>query len=182
MTSRCLVRHFFVRGARSITPSETFNQHAGEKRRTDMNSRRVQGQRKGPEGRSDTTIFPSITPAATASIATGRHPAAHGVAGMSRLNPDSGQVSNFRRRRSDGAPRRSGGLRGRFLTDQFLTELNGNRLLAPTLMQTASRHGLTEDVRVNLKCPRRNRIDGGIDSVSAQPSALLGHPPVAASP
>jgi predicted AlkP superfamily pyrophosphatase or phosphodiesterase len=41
------------------------------------------------------SIFPSITPAATASIVTGRYPSAHGIAGMSWLNPTTQRISYF---------------------------------------------------------------------------------------
>ena len=39
------------------------------------------------------SIFPSITPAATASIVTGQYPAGHGISGMSWWNPNTGEVS-----------------------------------------------------------------------------------------
>jgi hypothetical protein len=84
-----------------------------------------------------TSIFPSITPAATASIVTGRHPADHGIAGMSWLNPEEGDVSYFG---DDVATVLQRGPAD-FLS-RFLIELNGDRLRAPTIMQTAERHGI----------------------------------------
>ena len=110
-----------------------------------------------------TSIFPSITPAATASIITGRHPAAHGIAGMSWLNPRDGQVSYFgddvatvlRRGPAD------------FLR-AFLVRLNGDRLRAATLLQTVPAHGRSAasinylmfkgDVRHHAEVPRVLRL------------------------
>lgn len=76
------------------------------------------------------TMFPSVTPAATASIVTGSHPADQGIAEMSWLNPSSRQVSYF----GDdvGSVLR---LRPTHFARSFLVRLNGDRLLAPTLMQ-----------------------------------------------
>ena len=83
------------------------------------------------------SIFPSITPAATASIITGRYPQEHGITGMSWWNADTGDVSYFGDDIWTVAQR---GL-GKFMRD-FLIQLNDKRLLATTLFQTAERHGL----------------------------------------
>lgn len=82
------------------------------------------------------SIFPSITPAATASIVTGRYPAQHGIAGMSWWNPASGEVSYFGDDVSTVLQRGIGDfLRG------FLLRLNGERLQAPTLFELVERQG-----------------------------------------
>ena len=82
------------------------------------------------------SIFPSITPAATASIVTGRYPHAHGIAGMSWWDPATDRVSYYGDEVWTVLQR---GL-GTFMRD-FLLRLNGERLQAPTLFQTAERHG-----------------------------------------
>ena len=41
------------------------------------------------------SVFPSITPAATASIVTGRYPEGHGIAGMSWWDPSTDRVSYY---------------------------------------------------------------------------------------
>jgi hypothetical protein len=82
------------------------------------------------------SIFPSITPAATASIITGRYPARHGITGMSWWNPATQEISYY------GDDVRTILRLGvdRFVTD-FLSRLNGDRLAALTLFETVERHG-----------------------------------------
>lgn len=82
------------------------------------------------------SIFPSITPAATASIMTGEYPAAHGIAGMSWWNASTDEVSYF------GDDVRTVLRRGAgdFVRD-FLLRLNGDRLQAPTIFQLVERNG-----------------------------------------
>src|SRR5688572_23788178 len=76
------------------------------------------------------TIFPSITPAATSSIATGCYPAEHGIAGASWYDEARGTVAyygdDFWTITKEGY--------GAFLRD-FLVQLNGPRLKAPTLFE-----------------------------------------------
>lgn len=82
------------------------------------------------------SVFPSITPAATASIITGRYPAEHGIGGMSWWNPETREVSYFG---DDVRTILKRGI-GDFL-HAFLFRLNGEYLQAPTLFQIVERHG-----------------------------------------
>lgn len=85
------------------------------------------------DGRS---IFPSITPAATSTIITGRYPCDHGIAGASWFDEARDEVAyygdDFWTILQEGT--------GHFFRD-FLLRLNGERLLAPTLFQTVERAG-----------------------------------------
>jgi hypothetical protein len=82
------------------------------------------------------TIFPSITPAATTSIATGAYPAEHGIGGASWYDEGRGEVVYYGddfwviARQGFGA----------FLRE-FLLHLNGERLTAPTLFEMVERAG-----------------------------------------
>lgn len=82
------------------------------------------------------SIFPSITPAATSSIITGRYPCDHGIAGASWYDEVRDDVAyygdDFWTILKEGT--------GRFFED-FLLRLNGSRLKAPTLFQTVERAG-----------------------------------------
>lgn len=80
------------------------------------------------------SIFPSITPAATASIVTGRYPAQHGIGGMSWWDPASDHVFYFG---DDVRTVLRRGI-GAFLRD-FLLQLNGDRLRSPTMFQLVER-------------------------------------------
>jgi len=84
------------------------------------------------------SIFHSITPAATASIVTGRYPAQHGILGMSWWNPDTRDVFYL------GADVGTIVKRGvdDFLS-RFLLGLNGDRLQAPTLFSLVERQHRT---------------------------------------
>lgn len=82
------------------------------------------------------SIFPSITPAGTASIVTGEYPSQHGVCGMSWWNPSTGDVSYY----GDDVWTIMQRGPGEFLRD-FLLRLNGERLKAPTVFQLAEREG-----------------------------------------
>ena len=77
-----------------------------------------------------TSIFPSITPAATTSIVTGRYPADHGIAGAFWYEPERETVAYYGydfwvilRRGIDD-----------FVND-FLVRLNQDRLRAATLFE-----------------------------------------------
>jgi hypothetical protein len=82
------------------------------------------------------SIFPSITPAATASIVTGRYPARHGIAGMSWIDPSTHRITYF------GDDVRTVLKRGlKDFLHGFLLRLNGEWLQAPTLFELVERHG-----------------------------------------
>ena len=82
------------------------------------------------------TMFPSITPAATASIITGHYPAGSGIVGASWFDESADRVAYFG---DDFWVVAREGFR-HFLND-FLTGLNGERLKAPTLFQHVERAG-----------------------------------------
>lgn len=90
----------------------------------------------GEMHQASTTIFPSITPAATTSIVTGCYPAEHGIAGASWLDEAENSVAYYG---DDFWVIAREGL-GAFVRD-FLAGLNGDRLLAPTLFEIAERAG-----------------------------------------
>jgi hypothetical protein len=81
-------------------------------------------------------VFPSITPAATASIATGRNPCDHGIVGTYWYDPATNDVAYHG---DDVAVIFNKGA-GRFFED-FLVKLNGDRLLAKTIFQIAEAAG-----------------------------------------
>ncbi|MEX2271102.1 MAG: alkaline phosphatase family protein [Vicinamibacterales bacterium] len=83
------------------------------------------------------SIFPSITPAATCSIATGRYPVQSGIGGAAWYERDRDKLHYYG---DDFWVIALEGF-GSFLRD-FLEELNGDRLRAPTLFQTVERAGL----------------------------------------
>lgn len=84
------------------------------------------------------SIFPSITPAATASITTGCYPVDHGVAGAFWYDQVEDQIAYFG---ADIWVMLRAGL-DQYLND-FLVRLNGELLLQPTLFERVERHGLT---------------------------------------
>lgn len=84
-----------------------------------------------------TSIFPSITPAATASIATGHYPVQSGIGGASWYERDRDELHYYG---DDFWVIAREGF-GAFLSD-FLEKLNGDRLRAPTLFQTIERAGI----------------------------------------
>jgi arylsulfatase A-like enzyme len=79
---------------------------------------------------SSTTIFPSITPAATTSILTGEYPASNGILGASWYDKATRNVAYYG---DDFWVIAREGFRA-FL-DDFLVGLNGERLAAPTLFE-----------------------------------------------
>lgn len=85
-----------------------------------------------------TSIFPSITPAATASIATGCYPREHGVSGAYFYDRDEDRVHYYG---DDFWVLMTEGM-GRFFED-FLVELNLRRLSAPTIYEHVERAGLS---------------------------------------
>ena len=82
------------------------------------------------------TMFPSITPAATATIITGHYPAHSGIVGASWYDEAAEKVAYFG---DDFWVVAREGFRA-FLRD-FLVGLNGDRLKAPTLFQMVERAG-----------------------------------------
>jgi hypothetical protein len=84
------------------------------------------------------TMFPSITPAATATIITGQYPARSGIVGASWYDEAAEKVAYFG---DDFWVVAREGFRA-FLRD-FLVGLNGDRLKAPTLFQLVERAGKT---------------------------------------
>ncbi|HEX7283481.1 MAG TPA: alkaline phosphatase family protein [Vicinamibacterales bacterium] len=84
------------------------------------------------------TMFPSITPAATATIITGHYPARSGIVGASWYDEAAEKVAYFG---DDFWVVAREGFRA-FLRD-FLVGLNGDRLKAPTLFQLVERAGKT---------------------------------------
>ena len=86
---------------------------------------------------SSTAVFPSITPAATSSIITGRYPQDHGIAGDYWYNVENGDVAYFG---SDFQVVWKHGM-GVFF-DDFLVKLNHQRLKSKTLFQQVEQSGL----------------------------------------
>jgi hypothetical protein len=84
------------------------------------------------------TIFPSITPAATTSIATGCYPAEHGIAGASWYDEARQEIAYYG---DDFWVIAREGF-GAFIRD-FLIRLNGDRLRVPTLFEMIERSGRT---------------------------------------
>jgi len=89
---------------------------------------------RGALHESSASIFPSITPAATSSIATGCYPAEHGIAGASWYDERREEVAYYG---DDFWVIAREGVRC-FLED-FLLRLNGDRLRAPTMFQMIER-------------------------------------------
>ena len=90
----------------------------------------------GEMHQESTTIFPSITPAATTSIITGCYPAEHGIAGASWFDEARQEIAYYG---DDFWVIAKEGF-GRFLRD-FLVRLNGDRLKAPTMFELVERGG-----------------------------------------
>ncbi|HXW04387.1 MAG TPA: alkaline phosphatase family protein [Vicinamibacterales bacterium] len=116
------------------------------------------------------SIFPSITPAATASIVTGRYPARHGIAGMSWWNPSSGQVAYY----GDDVWTVLKRGPGEFLRD-FLLRLNGERLRSPTMFEVVERQGL------RAACFNHLIFRGDVEHELTQPILLQLLPSVGSS-
>lgn len=115
------------------------------------------------------SIFPSITPAATTTIVTGRYPMDHGIAGMSWFDPSTGRLSYF----GDDIWTIARRGFGEFLRG-FLLRLNDDLLKAPTLFQIAERQGRSAacfnhlifrgDVAHRVKMPWLLRLLPGVSS------------------
>lgn len=83
------------------------------------------------------TIFPSITPPALASIATGRYPDAHGIVGMHWYDEDTNEViyygDDFRVVLERGLDK---------FIQEWLVKLNHERLQSETVFQMVERAGM----------------------------------------
>ena len=82
------------------------------------------------------SIFPSITPAATASIITGEYPARSGIIGAAWYDEPQDQVFYY----GDDLWVIGAEGFGAFLRN-FLVHLNGDRLIAPTLFEVVEQQG-----------------------------------------
>jgi hypothetical protein len=110
-------------------------------------------------------IFPSITPAALASIVTGKYPKDHGIAGAYWYDPDTEEVAYY----GDDLWVVLGRGIGGFVRD-FLFKLNHQRLKSETIFQKVERAGLRAaclnylmfrgDVAHQLKVPLPIRLLG----------------------
>ncbi len=119
---------------------------------------------------SSVSIFPSITPAATTTIATGAYPAEHGIAGASWYDEARDEVAYYG---DDFWTIAREGF-GEFVRD-FLLRLNGDRLRAPTLFQMIERSGRTAASLNYLvfrgSQPHRVRIPGLMAALPGVPLA-----------
>lgn len=83
------------------------------------------------------SMFPSITPAATATLLTGRYPDGHGIAGAAWHDDEQGRVIYYS---TDVWTVLREGMENFF--EDFLYQLNHRRLQAPTLFEHVERAGL----------------------------------------
>ena len=102
------------------------------------------------------TIFPSITPAATSTLITGAYPAEHGIAGAAWYDEARNEVAYYG---DDFWVIAREGF-GPFLRD-FLVRLNGDRLTAPTVMEMVERTGRTSGCLNYLvyRGPNRHKVN-----------------------
>ncbi|QDT83869.1 alkaline phosphatase family protein [Gimesia chilikensis] len=91
-----------------------------------------------------TSIFPSITPAATCTIATGAYPFEHGISGAYWYDRTKDEVAFFG---SDLTAIMNEGM-GEYLND-FQIKLNMERLLVPTIFELIEQHGSLSDAVIN---------------------------------
>ncbi|QDT90228.1 alkaline phosphatase family protein [Gimesia algae] len=92
-----------------------------------------------------TSIFPSITPAATCTLATGAYPFEHGISGAYWYDRDWDEIAYFG---SDLQAIMNEGM-GRYIND-FQIKLNRDRLLVPTIFEYIEQHGSLTDAVVNF--------------------------------
>lgn len=88
--------------------------------------------------RDSTAVFPSVTPAATASLVTGEYPATHGIAGAHWIDEEAESVAYYG---DDLWVILREGIDD-FLND-FLVTLNYERLLVPGVFREVERSGRT---------------------------------------
>jgi hypothetical protein len=91
----------------------------------------------GEMHQASVSIFPSITPAATASIITGEYPAGHGIVGAAWYEQSKDEIAYY----GDDLWVIGAEGFGAFLRD-FLVHLNGDRLVAPTLFESIEQQGM----------------------------------------
>ena len=124
---------------------------------------------------ASSSIFPSITPAATSSIATGAYPCEHGIAGASWFDTARREVAYYG---DDFWVIAREGLRN-FLED-FLIRLNGDRLKAPTMFQmieqTGRRAACLNYLVFKGDCEHDVRVPGAIAALPGAPlsESILG--------
>ena len=124
---------------------------------------------------SSSSIFPSITPAATSAIATGAYPCEHGIAGASWFDSTRQEVAYYG---DDFWVIAREGLRN-FLED-FLIRLNGDRLRAPTMFQmieqTGRRAACLNYLVFKGNCEHDVRMPGAIAALPGAPlsESILG--------
>ncbi|WP_417389800.1 alkaline phosphatase family protein [Gimesia sp.] len=92
-----------------------------------------------------TSIFPSITPAATCALATGTYPFEHGISGAYWYDRDQDEIAYFG---SDLPAIMNEGM-GRYVND-FQIKLNRDRLLVPTIFELIEEHGNLTDAVINF--------------------------------
>jgi Type I phosphodiesterase / nucleotide pyrophosphatase len=127
---------------------------------------------------SSTTIFPSITPAATASIIVGGYPAESGIVGASWYDEEHNEIAYYG---DDFWVAAREGFRA-FLRD-FLVRLNGDRLKARTLLERVELAG-RRAASINYLvfkgiCTHKVRIPGLLELLPGAPvSALVNGPSI----
>lgn len=109
-----------------------------------------------------TSIFPSITPAATCSIVTGAYPFEHGISGAYWYDTEEKEVAYFG---SDLPAIMNEGME-HYIND-FQIRLNMERLRVPTLFERIEEHGALEDAVVNFMWYR-----GTVDHETSTPTLL----------
>jgi hypothetical protein len=134
---------------------------------------------RGAMHESSVSIFPSITPAATSTIATGAYPFEHGIAGASWYDSDRQEVAYYG---DDFWVIAKEGF-ATFIED-FLLRLNGDRLRAPTMFQMIEQTG-REAACLNYLVfkgdrPHDARIPPALAAISAALSETLLGPSILA--
>lgn len=119
-----------------------------------------------------TSIFPSITPAATCALATGCYPRQHGIAGAYWYDREQDEVAYFG---TDIWAVLNEGV-AHYLRD-FQQELNARRLRVPTIFERIESHGHLRDAVINLMWFR-----GTVDHEVSIPLPLSLLPGVANGP
>jgi|TARA_R110001592_G_scaffold363204_1_gene681349 hypothetical protein len=100
---------------------------------------------RGVFSRECTSIFPSITPAATCALATGAYPFEHGISGAYWYDRDQDDIAYFG---SDLPAIMNEGM-DRYIND-FQIKLNIDRLQVPTIFERVEQHGSLTDAVVNF--------------------------------
>jgi len=126
---------------------------------------------RGAMHEASSSIFPSITPAATTSIATGAYPEEHGIAGASWYDNAREEVAYYG---DDFWVIAREGFRN--FIDDFLLRLNGDRLKAPTMFQMMERTGRRAACLNYLvfkgDCPHDVRMPGPMAALRGAPGSI----------